>query len=353
MTLLLFYLLLALGISFVCSLLEASLLSISPSYIETQIQEGKSYAGRLKELKTNIDRPLAAILSFNTIAHTVGAAGVGAEAVRIYGNEFFGIISAVLTILILVLSEIFPKSLGAAYWKKIAPYMGGVLAAMIWILYPVVIMSEKMTKVFSGGNESTTSREEVAALTHIATKEGWFAESESKIIHNLIMFKTIQVHHVMTPRTVTLVLDEETTLKDFFVKKEMKAFSRIPLYRENIDNITGYILKFDAFEKLVQDEFDLKLKQLKRPITIVQATDPIPDVLELLLNKREHIAMVVDGYGGMSGIVTMEDILETLLGLEIQDESDAIQDMQDLARTQWKIRAAKMGIKLPPSENID
>ncbi|WP_143960631.1 CNNM domain-containing protein [Litoribacter populi] len=353
MTLLLFYLFLALGISFVCSLLEASLLSISSSFIETQIQAGKKYAYQLKVLKEDIDRPLAAILSFNTIAHTVGAAGVGAQAVKVFGNEYFGIISAILTFLILVLSEIFPKSLGAGYWRQLAPFIGTMLNGMIWILYPVVIMSEKLTKIFKGNNGQTTSREEVAALTHIATQEGWFAESESKIIHNLVRFRTIQVNHVMTPRTVTLALDEELKLKEFFTRKEVRAFSRIPVYNGSIDNITGYILKYDALEKLAHDEFDVKLKQLKRPITVVQNTDPIPNILELLLGKREHIAMVVDEYGGMNGIVTMEDILETLLGLEIQDESDATQDMQDLARTQWKSRAAKMGIIIPPSENED
>lgn len=354
MTLLLLYLFLALGVSFLCSTLEAALLSITPSYLHTQEEEGKPFAKSLIKLKQNIDKPLSAILSFNTIAHTVGAAGVGAQAIKVFGSYYFGWISAGLTIAILVFSEIIPKSIGANYWKQLAPYIGGVLNAMIFILYPFVIISEYITKAFKGNGENTVSREEVAALTNIATKEGVFEEGESKIINNLIRFKSILVGHVMTPRTVATVLEEKETLESFFANKESHKFSRIPIYKGSIDNITGYILKYDVLEKLAEDQFDLTLGNLRRDISVVYEHDAIPKVLEMLMGKREHVALVVDKYGGMAGIVTLEDILETLLGLEIQDEMDSEEDMQQLARKQWVDRAKKMGIIFPESgENID
>ncbi|MDN3669405.1 hemolysin family protein [Echinicola jeungdonensis] len=355
MLLLVTYLLLAIGVSFLCSALEAALLSITPSYIVIQVEKGKTYAKSLKYLKENIDQPLAAILSLNTIAHTVGAAGVGAQAVEVFGQQYFGWISAGLTIAILVFSEIIPKSLGANFWRQLAPYIGGVLRAMIYGFYPLVKVSEVITQVFNNKEEqTTTSREDVAALTHIAAKEGAFEEGESKIIHNLIRFKSILVVNVMTPRTVTVALDEDSTVKAFFARKDLRRFSRFPVYKGSIDNITGYVLKYDVLQKLAEDQFQLNLKELKRNINIVYEHYPIPSVLELLLDKREHIALVVDKYGGMSGIVTMEDILETLLGLEIQDESDEDRDMQQLARSKWEERAKKMGLIFKqPGENID
>ncbi|MEX2593372.1 MAG: hemolysin family protein [Anditalea sp.] len=354
MTLLILYLFLALAVSFFCSTLEAALLSITPSYIQTQEEQGKSYAKSLRKLKLNIDEPLSAILSFNTIAHTVGAAGVGAQAVKIFGSQYFGWISAGLTIAILIFSEIIPKSIGANYWKKLAPYISGILNAMIFILYPFVKVSQFITNAFKGKGEQTISREEVAALTNIATKEGIFEEGESTIINNLIRFKSILVANVMTPRTVTTVLEEMETLEGFFANKASHKFSRIPVYKGSIDDITGYVLKYDVLEKLAEDQFSLTLGDLRRDISVVYEYDSIPSVLEMLMDKREHIALVVDKYGGMAGIVTLEDILETLLGLEIQDEMDSETDMQQLARKQWVERARKMGIIFPESgENID
>jgi CBS domain containing-hemolysin-like protein len=352
MFLLFFYLFLAIGVSFVCSALEASLLSITPSYIESLKQAGKRYGQQLAHLKSNVDRPLAAILSYNTIAHTVGAAGVGAQATKVFGEAYFGIISALLTLAILVFSEIFPKSLGATYWKQLAPVMGKVLNFMILSIYPLVKVSEWMTQFFKSRDENKTTREEVAALANMATRDGVFEENESKIIYNLIRFRSILVHHVMTPRTVTVALEENTSVKDFLLDSSIKKFSRIPIYDAHIDQVTGYILKYDVLEKLAQDQFGYVLKDLKRTILVVRADDPIPEVLEILMQAREHLAMVTDEYGGLAGIVTMEDILETLLGLEIQDETDGVSDMQELARNQWKERALKMGL-FPPGENID
>lgn len=354
MTLLIVYFTLAIAVSFLCSLLEAALLTVTPSYILSEEEKGKTYATQLRELKSNIDRPLSAILSFNTIAHTVGAAGVGAQAVAIFGEEYFGWISAILTIAILVLSEIIPKSLGAKYWKQLAPFMGKILKIMIFSLYPLVKFSEFITRAFSNSDGQTTSREEVAALTSLAVKEGVFAESESKIIHNLIRFKSIKVGSVMTPRTVVLAIEENKSLKELFNIKKTMRFSRIPVYKDSIDNIKGYVLKYDILERLASDEFDHTIKELTREMTVIFEHYTIPSVLEILMGKREHIALVVDEYGGMAGIVTLEDILETLLGLEIQDESDSEVDMQQLARNQWTARAKKLGLILSQNgENID
>ena len=348
MSLLILYFSLAIAVSFLCSLLEAALLSVSPSYILSEEEKGKKYASQLRDLKTNIDRPLAAILSFNTIAHTVGAAGVGAQAVAIWGEAYFGLISAVLTIAILVFSEIIPKSLGANYWKQVAPWMGGVLKVMIYGLYPLVKFSEFITKAFSKSDNPTTSREEVAALTNLGVKEGVFEENESKIIHNLIRFKSIKASSVMTPRTVVLAIEENKSLMDLFQIKKAMRFSRIPVYKDSIDNIKGYVLKYDILDKLANDEFDHTIKELTREMTVIFEHYSIPAVLEIMMSKREHIALVVDEYGGMAGIVTLEDILETLLGLEIQDESDSEADMQQLARNQWTARAKKMGLIISP-----
>lgn len=350
MTLLIVFFSLAIGISFLCSLMEAALLSVTPTYILSEEEKGRSYATKLKGLKSNIDKPLSAILSFNTIAHTVGAAGVGAQAVAIWGEQYFGLISALLTVAILVVSEIIPKSLGANYWKEIAPWMGAVLNTMIYVLYPLVVVSEHITKAFSKKESQTTSREEVAALTNLAVREGVFEESESKIIHNLIRFKSIKVSSVMTPRTVVLAIEENLSLKELFNIKKTMRFSRIPVYKDTIDNIKGYVLKYDILDKLANDEFEHTIKELTREMTVIFENYSIPVVLEIMMSKREHIALVVDEYGGMAGIVTMEDILETLLGLEIQDESDSEVDMQQLARNQWTARAKKLGLIFSPEQ---
>src|SRR5690606_10221531 len=218
--------------SFLCSLMEVALLTVTPSYIISEEEKGKIYATQLKELKANIDKPLAAILSFNTIAHTVGAAGVGAQAVAIWGEEYFGLISALLTIAILVLSEIIPKSIGANYWRQVAPCMGGVLKVMIYSLYPLVKFSDYISRAVSRAGSQTTSREEVAALSNLAVKEGVFAENESKIIHNLIRFKSIKIGSVMPPRTVVLAIEENKSLKELYGIKKAMLFSRIPVYKE-------------------------------------------------------------------------------------------------------------------------
>ncbi len=347
MTLLLIYLFLAIGISFLCSIAEAVLLTVSIPFIKTKEREGKKTATQLKKYKTSIDQPLSAILSLNTIAHTVGAAGVGAQAVTIFGNAYFGIISAILTILILVFSEILPKTIGAIYWRELAFPMTKLISFFIIVTYPLVILSEVMTKLISKNKIiHTVSREEISALTHIGTEEGIFDEQEGKIIHNLMKLKSIKIKDVMTPRTVVLAASEEMTLDEFFLNKAFMVYSRIPIYAHQKDHVTGYILKYDVLEKLAMDEGHLKLKDVKRSILVCYENFSLPKLFDLLISQKEHIALIIDEYGGMEGIATMEDIIETILGLEIIDEKDDQIDLQALAREKWKIRAKKLNFNI-------
>jgi CBS domain containing-hemolysin-like protein len=281
----------------------------------------------------------------HTVAHTVGAAGVGAQAVKIYGEASFGIVSAILTILILVITEIIPKTIGANYWRGLAKISAQTIRIMIIITYPLVVMSAFITRAISGKkNEKSTSREEIAALTSIGADEGIFSEKEHKIIQNLLRLKNVKVTEIMTPRVVVAVADENLSLKDFLRNKDYLKYSRIPIYSENSENITGYVFRQTVFEKLAEDHHNLQLKDIKREIVFVQDSKVLFSTWEILLEKKEHIALIIDEYGGMDGIVTLEDIIETLLGLEITDEKDTITDMQKYARDRWKTRQAKYNL---------
>lgn len=337
MGLLLFYLFLALGVSFLCSIMESVLLSTSMVYIQGKEAKGKKTASLLKKYKTDVDRPLSAILSLNTVAHTVGAAGVGAEAVRIFGEPYFGLVSAILTLLILVVTEIIPKTIGALFWRELAMLAARIIRIMIIITYPLVIMAEVITRFISRNKRPmSVSREEVAMMTSLGHEEGIFEEHESKVITNMIKLKSIKVKEIMTPRTVMVAAEENTSLIDFYRDKVFLAYSRIPIYSENLDDIKGYVLKDAILSKLTEDRHNMKLKSLNRPFITVYENTTVPKLFEQLLYKKEHIALVVDEYGGTSGLVTMEDIIETLLGLEIVDESDHTTDMQKAALERWK-----------------
>ena len=343
--LLLLYVALALGVSFLCSIMEATLLSVTPSYMAALEQDDNPIGERLRSLKEDIDRPLAAILSLNTIAHTVGAAGAGAQAAVVFGEAYIGVISAVLTLLILVLSEIIPKTLGAVYWREIAPYVVRLLVPTIWTMWPLVKLSKVITRLLSSGEERVPfSREEFTALAELGEEEGVFEEKESRILKNLFRFNSLRVKDVMTPRTVMFDLDEEKTIGEVVEHYDEFRFSRIPVYSENRDDVTGYVLKDEMLLRAAQEEHDLKLKALAREMLVVRDSLPLPDLLERLLDKLEHVALVVDEYGGVEGIVTMEDVVETLLGLEIVDEADSVEDMQALARRQWFKRAKQLGM---------
>ncbi|MEO0530263.1 MAG: hemolysin family protein [Planctomycetota bacterium] len=339
----------AIGFSFLCSIAEAVLLSITPSYLATLAEQGGGAAARLRQMKENIDRPLAAILSLNTIAHTVGAAGVGAEAAGIWGNAAVGYASALMTLLILVLSEIIPKTVGAVYWRQLGPTVAWVVQVLIWALYPLVWLSEQLTRVISGNKHQTVvTREEVAATAALSNETGGLEADEHQILTNLLRFRTLTVEDIMTPRTVIFASPETATVGELLTEKTKLPVSRIPVYGESIDQTTGFVLKTDVLLAQAEGRQDTPLVELRRPIKAIKPTASLSDAFELLLNQREHLALVVDEYGGTDGLVTMEDLVETLLGMEIIDESDVTADMQHLARKQWRKRMEAVGLEVRP-----
>ena len=364
MGLLIFYALISIFFSFLCSILEAVLLSVTPTFINLKKSEGKTYAEDLETLKKDVDRPLIAILTLNTIAHTVGAILVGVQAkvayAEIYGTtsrtilgiEFtedimVGVVSTIMTILILVASEIIPKTIGATYWKQLANFTTKALHVLIFPLKwtGILWILQLTTKLIGGkGHGSVLSREGFLVMADMAHEEGVFQENESKIIKNLLTFKEVFAKDVMTPRTVMKSVDEETTVEDFFKQNMNLRFSRIPIYSNDADNINGLVLKDEVFKEMALDHGSKKLSELKRNIIVVSRDLPIPKLFEKLVESRNHMALVVDEYGSVSGLVTMEDVIETLLGLEIMDESDNVSDLQHLARKSWESRAKKLGI---------
>ena len=334
------YLFGALGISFLCSVLEAVLLSTPMSFITAKEQEGRKSASVFKELKNNVDRPVGAILSLNTIAHTIGSAGVGAEVTRIWGNEWFGVASVVLTLIILIFSEIIPKTLGASYWRSLALPSAGTIKVLIYITYPFVILSELITKIFSSkdkDNAVTVSREEVSAMVDMGTDEGVFKESESRIIKSCLRLSNVKAKEIMTPKIVLEMADESMTLKEFYDANDWR-FSRIPVYNDDKDNVTGYVLKDIVLEELSEDQFDIKLSEMKRHILSFSEDESVFTIWEKMLGTREHISIIVDEFGGLRGVVTMEDVIETMTGVEIVDEQDTTTDMQELAREVYQQR---------------
>lgn len=336
--------------SFLCSILEAVLLSVTATFINVKKKEGKKYANDLEILKEDIDRPLIAILTLNTIAHTVGAILVGSEAKKIFKDEGNGvfIVSAVMTFLILVASEIIPKTIGAMYWKQLSNFTTKTLRALIFICkYTGIIwILQLFTKLFGKKEEgeSVLSREDFHTMTDIAHEEGVFKESESKVIKNMLTFNEVVAHNIMTPRTVLVTADASQTIQSFFEDTPDLHFSRIPLYLNNQDHIIGYFLKDALLEAIIRGKGDEKLETLKRDIIITHPNLPIPQLLEKLIKQREQMALVVDEYGSVSGLVTQEDVIETLLGLEIMDESDNVADLQNLARKSWQKRAKNLGV---------
>ncbi|HBH06438.1 MAG TPA: hemolysin [Flavobacteriales bacterium] len=342
---LLAYLFLALVVSFLCSIMESVLLSVPQSFLIVKQNEGHQWASSFIDLKINVDKPLSAILSLNTVAHTIGAAGVGAQAIKVFGEASFGIVSAVLTILILVVTEIIPKTIGARYWRNLSRVTYYTIRTMMILTYPLVLMSARITRIISNTNEEqTTSREEIAALAGIGADEGLFSYKENIIIQNILKLKNIRVTEIMTPRVVVAVADENLSLKEFLRKKDYLSYSRIPVFSGSNENITGYVLRREVLEKLAEDQHDLTLKNIKRDIMVFPGTSVLYLLWERLLEKKEHISLIVDEYGGLEGIVTMEDVIETLLGLEIIDENDAVTDMQKYARERWKSRQAKYSL---------
>lgn len=345
MTLLLFYLFLALGVSFFCSVLESVLLSVTPSYVGTLEKKNPMLGSKLNAFKKDVDRPLAAILSLNTVAHTIGAAGVGAQALKIFGEAYLVGVSIVLTLLILILSEIIPKTLGAVYWRSLAPFTVRTLKILIIILYPLVTISQKITHLLSRNVKTVSiSREEIKSIADIGYTEGSILKKESILIKNLMRFGSLTVENIMTPRPVVFTLSAKLPLEQIFEKDPQLRFSRIPIYDRHHEDISYYVLKNELLMSIAKKETSRKLDDFKRKLHIVQEKSSLFELFDALLDKRESIALAIDENGGVAGVVTLEDIVETLLGVEIIDETDTIIDLQKYARDQWTIRAKKLGL---------
>jgi CBS domain containing-hemolysin-like protein len=336
MGLLILYLLLAIGVSFLCSIMEAVLLSTTTSYIEIKQLEKKPGAALLYQLKTNIDRPISAILSINTIAHTVGASGVGAQAVKIFGETYFGIISAILTLLILFISEIIPKTIGANFWRNLAIPSAYIIRVMTVVAYPLVIISEQITRLLpSGGHSESMSREEIQAISSLGAKEGVLEKDEGTIMFNAMRLNVIRAKEIMTPRTVVVACPKTLTFVDFLKNESYLEHTRLPVYDKNIDDTEEYVLKTDVLEKLARGQQHQSLVAIARKIRVIPENMNIRDLLEEMITENEHISLVVNEYGSIEGIVSLEDIIETLIGREIIDEKDHDLDKQMAARAKW------------------
>ena len=344
LAMLIFYMLIALFFSFLCSVAEAVLLSITPSFLARLEKEGRPSARRLKKIKLNVGQSLAAILTLNTVAHTIGAGGAGAEAAAYFGNGYVGISMIVLTLLILFLSEIIPKTIGALYWRPLAPITGQFVQLLVWVLLPLIWIAEWLTKTISGGAKlHVFSREEFTALADVGAEGGYLDAKELKILKNLFRFPELRVSDIMTPRTVVFALQQDQTVHDAVQQYPEMNFSRIPIYGENRDEIIGFVLKTDILLHEGKREGRAKLRDLKRDLRSVPEDMPLSQVMEELLDKRDHILLVVDEYGGMDGLVTLEDVVETLIGIEIVDELDKNEDMRILARQKWQERMKAAG----------
>jgi len=352
MTLLIIYVTFALLISFLCSIAEAVLLSVTTAHVSVLEQEGDTSGPLLRELKSDINKPLAAILTLNTIAHTVGAVGAGAQAVVVFGSNWVGLISAILTLMILVFSEIIPKTLGATYWRALAGVTAHGLKFLIRILYPFVMLSELLTRGISPDRKvEGFNRKEFAAMAELGEQEGQLEERESRILKNIFLLDETLVTDVMTPRPVVFSLPETLTVNEYFEKHYDSRFSRIPVYAEDDEMFTGFVLKDDLLLAQARNNTVSTLSTYRRDLHTLSDKSSLSDAFDEVLHQRAHIMVIVDEYGGMEGIITMEDILETLLGFEIIDESDKTADMQEYARRMWKKRAQAMGISLPKDED--
>lgn len=336
MTLLLVFLLGAMSISFLCSVLEAVLMSTPISYITMREDEGFRPAIRMKKFKQDPSRPIAAILSLNTIANTIGAAGVGRQATLVFGSEWFGLVSAVTTVLILIFSEIIPKTIGTTHWRSLIGFTSSVIGFLVVALYPIVVCVEFLQKLITPAeNEATISREEVGAMADVAEESGELDEDENEIIQNIINIDEITAADAMTPRVVAAIAPESMSLKAFYKDKRFVHHSRIPVYAEDDEYITGYILRMEALQLLAEDKFDKKLGDIRRDIASFNEDTTLDKIWDEMLSKDEQIAVIINEYGAFQGVLTMEDVIETILGDEIVDERDAVRDMQQYARDRF------------------
>lgn len=350
---LLIYAAISICFSFLCSIWEAVLLSITPSFVNTELQKGSSLGKSLDKFKQDIDRPLSAILTLNTIAHTLGAIGVGAAATTAFADwsqpasflTWDMIVAVVMTLLILFLSEIIPKTIGANNWKSLAPFTVKSLSFLLKALAPLIWVSQLITKSFKKEKgKGVLTRTDFLALANVGMSSGALEESESSIISNLLGMDTLKVQDVMTPRTVMQMKNENMTMQEYYDNHKPMRFSRIPIFNDKPDSITGMVLKDEILTNIVEGNNDKTLASIKREVKMINQDKTLKELFDFLTLENTHLAIVHDSYGSVTGVVTMEDMLETILGMEIVDESDKVADLQQLARKSWEERAKKLGI---------
>ena len=334
----------SMALSALCSVLEATLLSTPLSYITGLEEQGVKGAERLKRLKQNSDRPISAILCLNTIANTVGASIVGSLVYEVYGDAIVGVFSTIFTLGILIFSEIIPKTIGSSYWRSLAIPASAIISMMIFISFPLVWILEHLQRLISSNsNQVSVSREDISAMVSVATEEEVIEKDEKKMIQNLLKLDEITAHEIMTPSVVVEMVPGTMTIREFYDSEN--THSRILIYdEENDEYVTGYVLRQEVLEKMAEDSFDTTLDDIIRPIMTFGEDDTVADIWEKLLEKKEHISAILDEYGSLRGIVTMEDVIETMLGQEIVDEKDEVVDMQEYAKDQWE-KAQKEIIK--------
>jgi len=340
MELLVIFFVLSVGISFLCSVLESVLLSINMSYVAVIEKERPSVGAILRHQKENINKSIASVLILNTIANTLGAAAVGAQASKIFGDDAVVYVSVVLTFAILFISEIIPKTIGAIYWKQLAPLSAYFIRVFIWITYPIILTTLAVTNKISKGNSDSHSltKEELLESMLISEDEGVIDEKESDVIENMLNLDNIKVSEVLTPRSVVFALDENMSIKDVIAKEEaIFKFSRIPVYNESIEDVTGIVLTKKLFKQALTDD-TVSLKSVKKDIFAINENVPVSKALDLFIAKKEHMFLVKDNYDQTEGILTLEDCVETILGVEIMDESDTTADMRELAKRKMKLK---------------
>ena len=331
MTLLLAYFFLALFLSFLCSLLEAVLLSTPASYSSILSKQNASQGDRLERFKENINRPLAAILTLNTFAHTLGAAGVGAQTLELYGESAVAIASGILTLLILVFSEIIPKTIGSVYWRGLIGNTTLIIEVLIFFTYPLVLLAEYISNF--GEDEATVTREEVIAMAEMGEDEGVLEEQETDIIENTLKLKDVKVKDIMTPRSVIFAVNSDFTVGQVLEEHETLDFTRIPIFEGNLDAIKGMVNRYEIINRKAEDQFSTRMHEISQEVPFVNENDPIDKVLELFIKNRDHMALVKDNGHILTGLITLEDAIETILGQEIVDEHDSVVDMRDLAES--------------------
>ncbi|NND67627.1 MAG: HlyC/CorC family transporter [Halioglobus sp.] len=339
MTLLLIYLSIAIGVSFLCSVLEAVLLSVTPGFVESQQEQKPRRAKVLKEVKDNLDESISSILILNTFAHTMGAAGVGAQAVAVFGPRWETLIAFLLTLAILYFSEIIPKTLGATYWKQLALVAAVIIRWLMRLLFPLVWVSAQLTRLFSGGGHTShVSREELAALAKLGARHGSLGSQESALLENILQLKQIRTGEILTPRTVVSALDQSLTVAEALTQLEDSVFTRLPVFENDLDSVVGMVLRPRILAADRAGHSEDGLADYVTPLHRVSEELPVMRLLDMFLRRREHMFLVEDEYGQTAGVVTLEDAMETLLGREIMDESDTVEDMQELARSRYRGR---------------